>query len=161
MRILSGMENDFSGPSKGEAADALATLTKDRGTLAQNVNLSWPLFGGYGAVAAWLVTSAATTTPGEGYQPPIGGWLALAAVFVLTYLARRETGVRFRSMGTTGTWAMAGIVVACLVLFSVSLGLVASGIAWAVVFTGIAAFAVTTWLSRVAYHSAVAKLRHG
>ena len=64
-------------------------------------------------------------------------------------------------MGTTANWAVAGIVATCTALFSVSLGLVASGLEWAVAFTSLAGFAATTWLAGVAYRSAFSTLRRG
>ena len=80
---------------------------------------------------------------------------------VVAYLIRRETGVRFRKMGTRAGWAIVAIAAACLVLFSVSLGLVSFGMQWAVTLTSLIAFAATTWLAGVAYRSAVEQLRRG
>ncbi len=119
------------------------------------------LLAGFGAVAAWWVSATATTTPGEDYEPPAVGGLVLAIVFVIIYLIRRETGVRFKSMGLQAGLALAGIVVGCLALFSISLGLVSFGLHWAVSVTSIMAFALTTWLAFVAYRSAAQKLRRG
>lgn len=112
-------------------------------------------------MAAWWVGSAAGTSPGEGYEPPTMGWMALAVALVVVYLIHRETGVRFRSMGTRAGLAVVGIVVTCLVLFSVSLGLVSFGLHWSVALTSVVAFAVTTWLAGAAYRSAVENLRRG
>ncbi|MFT4468606.1 hypothetical protein ACMX2H_01725 [Arthrobacter sulfonylureivorans] len=87
--------------------------------------------------------------------------MALAVALVVVYLIHRETGVRFRSMGTRAGLAVVGIVVTCLVLFSVSLGLVSFGLHWSVALTSVVAFAVTTWLAGAAYRSAVENLRRG
>jgi len=117
------------------------------------------LLAASGALGAWWVAAAATASPGRNYEPPSAGWLALLGAFVVAYLIRRETGIRFQAMGARAAGALIGIVVTCLVLFSVSLGLVSFGLRWAVALTSVAAFAVTTWLAGVAYRSAVEKLR--
>ena len=101
------------------------------------------------------------TSPGEDYEPPAVGGPALAVVLVIVYLIQRETGVRFRNLGGRAGMALAGIMVGCLVLFSMSLGLVSLGLPWAVALTATAAFALTTWLAGVAYRAAVQNLRHG
>lgn len=119
------------------------------------------LLAGFGGVAAWWVGAAATTSPGENYEPPTMGWLALALALVVAYLIQRETGIRFRKMGTRAGLALSGIVVACLALYSISLGLVSFGLHWAVAVTSVVAFALTTWLAGVAYRSAVEQLRRG
>ena len=170
------MENDFhrpdhdrpspdgpshDGPSRDEAAEALAALDADRERLATGSRVPWSLLAALGGVGAWWVGAAAFTNPGADYEPPTSIWLALGAVFVVLHLIQRETGIRFRKMGTTANWAVAGIVATCTVLFSVSLGLVASGLQWAVAFTSLAGFAATTWLAGVAYRSAFSTLRRG
>ena len=71
------------------------------------------------------------------------------------HLVQRETGIRFRSLGARANWMVVAIVVACLALFSVSLGLASLQLPWAVVATSLAAFAITTCLSGLALRSAV------
>lgn len=56
---------------------------------------------------------------------------------------------------------MLAVLVACLLLFSVSLGAVSLGMAWLVGVMSLVAFGVTTWLSGVAYRSAVERVRRG
>lgn len=153
------MEHHSQGPSSFEATNALDELTADRDRLADSIRVPWPLLAGFGGVAAWWVGAAAVTSPGQNYEPPATGGLAIAVVFVVVYLLRRETGIRFRSMGLRAGLAVVGIVLSCLTLFSVSLGLVSFGMQWAVALTGVVAFASTTWLSGVAYRSAVENLR--
>ena len=155
------MENEFQDPSPDEATAALNTLSTDRERLAAGVKVPWVLLAGFGGVGAWWVSAAATASPGENYQPPTSGWLALVAVLVVAYLIRQETGIRFRKMGTRAGWAMVGILAVCLALFSVSLGLVSFGMHWAVAITSVVAFTVTTWLAGVAFRSAVEELRRG
>lgn len=89
------------------------------------------------------------------------GWLALALALVVAYLIQRETGIRFRKMGTRAGLAVSGIAAACLALYSISLGLVSFGLHWAVAVTSVVAFALTTWLAGVAYRSAAEQLRRG
>lgn len=115
----------------------------------------------FGALGAWWVGSAATTDPGANYEPPGTVWMALLGVLVVSYLVQRETGIRFRSLGARANGAIAGIVVACLVLFSLSLGLVSLDLRWVVIATSLAAFAITTWLAGIACRSAVEHLRRG
>ncbi|WP_258069855.1 hypothetical protein [Arthrobacter sp. SX1312] len=141
--------------------DTLRGLSADRARLADSIRVPWSLLAGFGAVAAWWVGAAAGTTPGEEYDPPAAGLLALAVVLVIIYLIQRETGVRFRSMGPQAGVAVAGIVVGCLVLFSISLGLVSFGLQWAVILTSALAFGLTTWLAGVAYRGAARNLRRG
>lgn len=154
------METNPQGPSRDEAIHALEGLSADRDRLAAGIRVPWLLLAGFGAVAAWWVSAAAMTSPGENYEPPAIAGLVLAIVLVIIYLIRKETGIRFKSMGLRAGLALTGIVVGCLVLFSISLGLVSFGLQWAVALTSITAFALTTWLASVAYRSATHRLRH-
>lgn len=158
---LSNMENHFRDPSREEAAAALNALSCDRERLAASVRAPWTLLAAFGGVGAWWVSAAAATNPGANYEPPPSSWLALVGALIVVYLIQRETGVRFRRMGARAGWAIVGIIAACLLLFSVSLGFVSFGMHWAVAPTSLVAFATTTWLASVAYRSAVEHLRHG
>lgn len=153
------MENYSAPPSSDEAIGALDALSADRERLASSVHVPWALLAAFGGIGAWWVSGAVSANPGVDYEPPTSGWLALVGVLVVAYLIRRETGVRFRAMGARAGWAVVGIVIVCLVLFSISLGLVSFGLHWAVVLTSVLAFAATTWLAGVAYRSAVERLR--
>lgn len=154
------MENPSTEPSPDEATAALNTLSTDRERLAASVHVPWTLLAAFGGVGAWWVSAAVHTNPGENYEAPSSGWLALVGTLLVAYLIRRETGVHFRKMGTRAGWAMVGIITVCLLLFSVSLGLVSFGMQWVVVLTSLVAFATTTWLAGVAYRSAVEQLHH-
>lgn len=154
------MENDFQGrPSADEAAARLSELSGDRRALADSTRVPRVLLAAYGGVGAWWVAGAATASPGENYEPPTSGWLVLVAVLIIAHLMNRETGIRFQSMGSGAALAVAGILAACLALFSVSLGLVSLGAGWAVALTSLAAFGAVTWLASVAYRSALDRLR--
>ncbi|MFP7761398.1 hypothetical protein [Marisediminicola sp. LYQ85] len=156
------MENDFSNrPSAAEAAASLDDLELDRHTLAEGARVPRVLTAALGGVAAWWVGMAASTTPGADYEPPNTAWLAVAAVLVIGYLIRRELGVKFRAIGAKAVGALVAILVLCLALYSVSLGFVSFGLTWAVALTSLAAFALVTWLSGVAYRSALDNLRRG
>ncbi|WP_245643456.1 hypothetical protein [Sanguibacter suarezii] len=157
---LSIMESHSAHPSPDEAAAALNTLQADRERLATSVHVPWALLAAFGGVGAWWVSTAVTTRPGESYDPPSSSWLALVGALVVAYLVQRETGVRFRAMGARAGWVMVGILAVCLLLFSISLGLVSMGMQWAVALTSVVAFTATTWLAGVAYRSAVEHLRH-
>lgn len=153
------MERNFDGASRDEAADALKSLSADRARLARRLRVPWGLMAAFGALGAWWVATAAASTPGENYDPPQSGWLALLGVLVVAHLVQRDTGIRFRTMGAKATWFIAAVVAVCLGLFSVSLALVSLDMRWLVAITSLAAFAATTWLSGAAYRAAVESLR--
>lgn len=154
------MENNFEGrPSSEDAAASLRGLDSDRRTLAAAVQVPKMLLAAFGGVAAWWVAAAAMANPGENYETPTSGWLGLAAVLVIIHLIRRETGIQFRKMGARAGMAAFAILVACLALYSISLGLVSIGARWAVALTSVAAFGLVTWLAGVAYRSALDQLR--
>jgi hypothetical protein len=155
------METHSGDAARNEAADALDALADDRDRLSSRVRIPWPLMAAYGALCAWWVAAAATTTPGANYEPPASAWLAFVGVFVVAHLVQRELGVRFRNMGARATWATISIIVIALALFSVSLGLVSLGAGWAVVLTSLVAFGSTTLLAGYAYRSALDHLRRG
>ena len=54
---------------------------------------------------------------------------------------------------------MAALLVLCLILFSISLGLVSFGARWAVLLTSLSAFGLVTWLGGIAFRSALNQLR--
>ncbi len=155
------MENDFSGPTGDEASETLSSLLNDRRRLAEAFQVPWALLLALGGMGAWWVAAAGSANPGENYDSSSAGWLALVGALVITHLIKRELGVQFRGLGARGGWALFGIIAICSLLFSVSLGLVSLDLRWAVVLTSLAAFAATTWLAKVAYQSAIEKLRRG
>ena len=158
--MLSVMETHFES-GRDEAAGMLTALSADRHRLAQQVAVPWALMAAFGTLGAWWVGSAASTAPGAHYEPPQSGWMALLGALVVSHLVQRETGIRFRSLGARANWMVAAIVVACLALFSVSLGFVSLQLPWAVIATSLAAFAITTCLSGLALRSAVESARCG
>lgn len=153
------MASDCEAPTPDEAAHSLATLSADSDRLVANVKAPWLLLAAFGGIGAWWVSAAAGTTPGANYEAPSSTWLLVICALIVMYLTQRTTGVRFRKMGSGATWAVVGMVVICLALFSLSLGLTALGMRWAVALTSLAAFGATTWLAGVAYTSAVGALR--
>lgn len=153
------MEKDPSDGRRESAGGALGSLRADRDRLAGHLRVPWTLMAAFGALGAWWVGAAATTTPGESYEPPQSRWVVLVGVLVVAHLVQRETGIRFRSMGAGATWSMIGVLVTCLALFSISLGLVSLDLAWAVVITSVVAFVITTALAGIAYRSAIKNLR--
>ena len=154
------MENDFERrPSSEEAAASLRGLAADRKALADGVHVPKTLLAALGGVAAWWVAGAAVVNPGENYTPPASGWLALVAALVTFHLIRRETGISFRKMGMRAGLATVAILVLCLILFSISLGLVSFGARWAVALTSLSAFGIVTWLAGIGFRSALDQLR--
>ena len=159
LHSVSNMESNSDRAPQNEANDALDSLTVDRERLVERLRVPWALMAAFGALGAWWVGAAASAEPGGPYEPPVTGWMALLGALVVAHLVRRETGVRFRAMGARATWAVIGILVTCLALFSVSLGLVSMDLRWGVAITSVAAFVVTTGLAGLAYRSAVKNLR--
>ncbi len=155
------MERNVNEPSQDEAAQTLASLTRDRDRLVEGIHIPWSLMAAFGALGAWFVGAAAATNPGAEYEPPQGIWMALLGVLVVGHLVQREMGIRFRTsaIGARATWAITGILGTLLALFSASLGLVASDMRWAVVITSLVAFGITTGLAGVAYRCAVENIR--
>ncbi|MDQ0757053.1 hypothetical protein [Arthrobacter sp. B3I4] len=154
------MESNFEGrPSADDAAASLRELASDRQTLADGARVPRVLFAALGGVAAWWVAGAATSNPGENYEPPASGWLGLVVVLVVLHLIRQETGIRFRNMGARATTATIAIFAVCLALFSISLGLVSFGAPWAVALTSVSAFGLVTWLAGIVHRSALDQLR--
>jgi len=149
------MENDRAA----DAAAALRGVQADREALAARIpEPRWHL-AGFGAIALAWVAQAATLSPGAAYEPPTTSWVAVAAAVILLVLLRGRTGIRFREVGARAVLLVVAALLGCLVLFSVSLGLVASGLGWAVAITALAAFALVTWLSTLAFRAAVARIR--
>jgi FtsH-binding integral membrane protein len=148
-------------PSPEDAAAALRTLDADRRALATQAAPPRALMAAFGAIAAWWVGAAQTTSPGAGYQPAAAGWLPVAAAIVVAYLVRERTGVRFRSSGPRAAGAFVAILVSCLGLYSASLALVSLGATWAVALTSAAAFLLVWWLATVAHRAALDHVARG
>jgi hypothetical protein len=148
------MENDRAA----DAAAALDGLHADRAALAARIPEPRGHLAGFGAVALVWVAQAATLSPGADYEPPTTSWVAVAAVVLLLVLLRRRTGIRFRRVGARAMLLVAAALVGCLALFSISLGLVAQGLGGAVALTALAAFALVTWLSTLAFRAAVREI---
>lgn len=155
---LSAMETDHDG-ARRDASTALDTLSADRERLVQRTRVPWSLMTAFGALGGWWVGSAVATEPGARYEPAMDGWMVLVGVLVVFHLVQRQTGIRFGSLGARANWAIMGIGVVWLALFSVSLALVSLDLRWVVGVPSIAAFATTTWLAGVACRMAVEHLR--
>ena len=152
------MESNYH-PSRDEAAAALNSLSSDRHRLATSIRTPWAFPVTYGALAALWVAGAVATQPGADYQARGPITLLAVGAMAVTYLLRHTTGIRFRSIGPRAAWSVLGVLALCLTLFSVSLGLVAFGLPWAVLVTAAAAFVGTMWLARRALRFAVEALR--
>lgn len=139
----------------------LDALQADRDRLVEKARVPWLLLALFGGVAAWWVAATAVTHPGGAYEPSSSTWLAPVAALGIAYFIRRQTGIGFRVMGARATWAVIAIIAMCMILFSVSLGLVSLGVHWAVALTSLAAFIGTTLLSAAAYRSALTRIRRG
>ncbi|RII94635.1 hypothetical protein DZF95_03620 [Clavibacter michiganensis] len=148
------MENDRAS----DAASTLNDLHSDREALAARIlEPRWHL-AGFGTIALVWVAQTATLSPGSDYEPPTTSWVALCAAMILLALLRRTTGIRFRRVGARAGLLAVAAIATCLVLFSVSLGLVAQGLGWGVAITAVAAFLLVTRLSTLAFRAAVREI---
>ncbi|MDR2897127.1 MAG: hypothetical protein LBV30_10870 [Propionibacteriaceae bacterium] len=155
------MENNIGGVSASEATVALNSLSTDGDRLVRQVRIPWASLAGLGACGGWYVANSLATTPGASYLPSGTGWIPVVGFFVILYLAQRDTGIHFRAMGVPANIALLGLLVLLWGLYSVSLGLIAFNLRWAVVITSVAAFVATTGLAGLAWRSAMRRLRHG
>lgn len=153
------MERNSGRPSHEQAAQSLGALSADRERLVGSTRTPWGLLAALGLACAWFVAEAALSNPGSDYEASQTWWLPILAAGLAGFLIRRETGIRFRRMGARATWLSVGILVAVLVLFSVSLGLVSFDLHWAVTLTALAAFIVAVWLGSLAFKAAMGTLR--
>jgi hypothetical protein len=137
------MENDQSTarpparPSRIQAQQALRDLDSDRATLAQRL-----------AAPAWLYPLVALITAGFVATPAIRSDAARNAVVGILLVAsiglllayQRLSGVRIGRTGISGSGLLAGLLVATLLLLSVSYGLVSLVSAWWVLAPAAASF---------------------
>ncbi|MCC9174822.1 hypothetical protein [Arthrobacter sp. zg-Y179] len=151
------MENNLGAAE--DAAARLRNLAADRNALAAGAAPPRTLLAGLGGVAACWVAAALDARPGADYQSPSWTWLLVGLLFVILHMIQRDTGLKFRRLGARANGAIALAALACLFLFSVSLGLVSLGLGWAVMITSLAAFAAVYGLAVVAYRAAVDHLR--
>ncbi|QHC58659.1 hypothetical protein [Rathayibacter sp. VKM Ac-2760] len=148
------MENDRAS----DASSALDSLRSDREALVARISAPRRHLAGFGVLALLWVAQAAALSPGADYEPPTTSWLVVAAAVVLVVLLRRATGIRLRRVGVEAMLLVGAALASCLLLFSVSLGLVAQGLGWAVAITAIAAFLLVTWLSTLGFRAAVRQI---
>ncbi|TWP32947.1 hypothetical protein [Leekyejoonella antrihumi] len=129
-----------SGPSPSPAAQAqqvLRELDSDRACLASRLAAPWWLY----PVCALLVAGFIATPAIRADEPRnalVGVLIASTLVLLLGY--QRLSGVRVGRAGLRGGLLIAGLLVATLVLLSVSFGLAASMSAWWVLAPAAASF---------------------
>lgn len=142
---LSIMERNLKATTRENAVQAFT----------EGIQVPWMLMAAFGALSAWVVGAAGMTEPGGNYEPPLEMWLALLGILVVSHLVHRDAGIQFHRMGVRANAFIIGIFGLNLSLFSISLGLVSSGMPWAVSVTSIVGFVTTTAMAGIAYQQAV------
>lgn len=123
------------------AWDVLRDLDADRSALAGRMAASAWVHTGFGLIAAGYVLMPVL---GDELRSRTLPFLVLVVLGLLWY-HRSVTGIRPTSVGARAWTVVAGAAVAILVLFSVSLGLVASLSPWWAVVPAVAAFGLVRW----------------
>ena len=154
------MENNLApnGPDDARVVSGLLEeLQADRARLVEKVRAPKWLAPGFGLIAASYVMTPAF--PGEGagdfvmVTAPVAGILLVALSF-------RVTGIKFTRFGVHAWAAFAAAVVGSLALFSVSLGLAASGLLWWIAIPVVGAFVLIFWLAGLIFSLMRERLRH-
>lgn len=149
-----------SRPDRQAATDSLRSLSSDSERLSRTTRVPTAALWALGVTAAWWVASATNTQPGSDYRPSPTGFLAWVAAIGLVLTIQQRTGIKLRRLGRTGWWALVGMLVGCLGLYSIALGLVASELRWWALIPAAVAIPLTSWLASIAYRSAVSELRN-
>ena len=154
------MENNVapSGPDDARVVSGLLEeLQADRARLVRKVRAPKWLAPGFGLIAASFVMTPAF--PGGG----AGGFVlstALVAGILLVGLSCRVTGIKFTRFGVQAWAAFAAAVVGTLALFSVSLGLAATGLILWIAVPAVVAFVLVFWLASLIFSTMRERLRH-
>ena len=154
------MENNLTPSWPDDArvvSGLLEELQADRARLVEKVRAPKWLAPGFGFIAASYVMTPAF--PGEGagdfvmVTAPVAGILLVA-------LSYRATGIKFTRFGVQAWLAFAAAVVGSLALFSVSLGLAASGLFWWIAVPAVVAFVLVFWLASLIFSTMRERLHH-
>lgn len=144
-----------------DARSQLAALTSDRAQMASRLPVPWGLMAAVGLALAWFVGDAARTHPGGSYQPTDTYLFPLITLLLVGHLVQRETGVRFRRMGSAGGAAVAGLLLWTLLMLSVALALVSAGHSWLVFLPALLAGVVGTWGAGLVFRVCVKAVARG
>ena len=151
--ILSSMENNFSSndsaASDGSPRDAsalLSDLAADRAALADRLVAPGWLYPALGLMTALYVASPFVEP--DVVRRSIAGF-AIAGIIALVLGYQRMTGVRVSRAGGPARLTLWILLVATLLLLSVSLGLASFGLNWWIALTGAASFGLTVSLGRM------------
>lgn len=152
------MENDTNPTPADDAAAAsalLGDLDSDRASFARRLEAPSWLAPAFGILAAAYVAAPAA---GEARS---GSLLVLIILsVVLIHLYRRATGIRVSRIGLP-EWLLCGAaLLVCLVLLSVSLGLVSFGLNWWVILPAAVAFLVGSVAASRFIRSAQERIRN-
>lgn len=154
------MENNLtpSGPDDARVVSGLLEeLQADRARLVEKVRAPKWLAPGFGLIAASYVMTPAF--PGEGAGNFVMVTAPVAGI-LLVVLSFRVTGIKFTRFGVQAWAAFAAAVLGSLALFSVSLGLAASGLLWWIAVPAVVAFVLVFWLASLIFSSMRERLRH-
>ena len=156
--MLSIMENNLAPSSSDQSTSAtalLADIDSDRSALIRRMSTPRWVAPALGAIAAICVA-----TPAAGDNRSGNSTLLIIVGLMVVYLYHRATGVKLASIGGVAWLIYAATLVCCLLLLSVSLGLVSFDLYWWVVAPTAAAFGVGTIGAHYFMRSALSRIRH-
>lgn len=152
------MENNLPPSSSGQsdsAAALLADVDSDRSALISRMNTPRWVAPTFGAIAAVCVAS-----PAAGDNRSGNSALLIIVGIMVVYLYHRATGVKLGSIGWEAWLIYAATLISCLLLLSVSLGLVSLELHWWVAAPTVAAFGAGTIGAHYFMRSALSRIRH-
>jgi len=153
------MENNLHPSSQnepGSAAALLADVDNDRSALIGRMDAPQWVAPTFGAIAALCVASPVAGDNRSGHL----SLLIIVGVLVV-YLYHRATGVKLSRIGGTAWLIYAATLIFCLILLSVSLGLVSFALYWWVAAPIAAAFGAGTLGAHYFMRNAVNRIRNG
>ncbi|NOJ60692.1 hypothetical protein [Arthrobacter sp. 260] len=152
------MENNLPPSTADQPRSAtalLADVDKDRSALIHRMTAPRWAAPAFGALAALCVAS-----PAAGDNRSGNSALLIIVGILVVYLYQRTTGVRLASIGWTAWLIYAATLVFCLLMLSVSLGLVSFDLFWWVIAPAAAAFGAGTLGAHYFMRSAISRIRN-
>ncbi|MBG6180714.1 hypothetical protein [Arthrobacter sp. CAN_A1] len=152
------MENNLPPSSSDQptsAARLLADVDNDRSALSKRMNTPRWVAPAFGAIAAICVA-----TPAAGDNRSGNSTLLIIVAIMVGYLYHRVTGVKLARIGWVAWLIYATTLVVCLILLSVSFGLVSLDLDWWVIAPTAAAFGAGTIGAHYFMRTVQSRIRH-